>query len=112
MKIFSRSIKLDQCVCCVWTHAFLVCKLFSAFAWKKIKWNALAFFLTSANDKHILTNKKWALKNLTKIKVDNFIEGEKEFTEQVGSFTEIPKRFSSILHRKKTQLKYYVIKEM
>ncbi len=36
------------------------------------------FFLTSAKNKYISTYENWTLKKLTKIKVENYIEGEKE----------------------------------
>jgi hypothetical protein len=77
MKIFfSRSIKLDQC-------AFLyVCRFVNFFLPSFGKTNQMerfGFFLL-----------------LTKIKVDNYLEGEKEFTELVSNFTETPKRFRSI----------------
>ncbi len=49
------------------------------------------FFLLLPKISTFLTNEKWTLKKLTKNKVDNYIEGEKEFTELLSNFTETPK---------------------
>jgi hypothetical protein len=58
------------------------------------------FFLLLPKISTFLTNERWTLKKLSKIKVDNYIEGENEFTGIASSFTETPKGFRSIWQKK------------